>query len=81
MKATIKQQAAGYQGPVLVSVSELAKILGMARQTIYNQLSTGELPITPRRWGRGKRKKVVFDSRDVEKYINGLPIDERFTNY
>ena len=70
----------GYHGPVLVTVNELAKILGMARQTIYNQLSTGELPIIPKRWGRGKRKKVVFDSRDVQDYIDSLPIDDRFTD-
>ena len=69
-----------YQGPVLVSVSELARILSMGKQTIYNQLSTGELPIIPKRWGRGKRKKVVFDSRDVQAYIDALPIDERFTD-
>ena len=70
----------GYHGPVLVTVNELAKILGMARQTIYNQLSTGELPIIPKRWGRGRRKKVVFDSRDVQAYIDDLPIDDRFTD-
>ena len=73
-------EATNYQGPVLVSVNELSKILGMARQTIYKQLSTGELPIVPKRWGRGKRKKVVFDSRDVQAYIDGLPIDDRFTD-
>jgi len=70
----------GYQGPVLISVNELAKILSMAKQTVYNQLSTGELPIIPKRWGKGKRKKVVFDSRDVKKYIDSLPIDDRFTD-
>jgi len=75
---TLKQDR--YQGPVLLSVNELAKILGMARQTIYNQLSTGELPIVPKRWGRGKRKKVVFDSRDIQAYIDSLPIDDRFTD-
>ena len=74
------KQTAGYQGPVLLSVSELAKVLNVARQTIYNSLSCGDFPIVPRRWGRGKRKKVVFDSRDVEQYINGLPVDERFTD-
>ena len=31
-------------------------------------------------WGKGKRKKVVFDSRDVKKYIDSLPVDERFTD-
>ena len=73
-------ETTNYQGPTLISVNELAKILGMGRQTIYNQLSTGELPIIPKRWGRGKRKKVVFDSRDVQAYIDGLPIDDRFTD-
>ena len=69
-----------YQGPVLVSVNELVKIIGVARQTIYNQLSAGEFPITPKRWGRGKRKKVVFDSRDIKSYIDLLPVDARFTD-
>ena len=73
-------ETTNYQGPVLISVNELASILSMAWQTVYNQLSTGELPIVPKRWGRGKRKKVVFDSRDVQAYIDGLPIDDRFTD-
>ena len=79
MKTTTTKQAA-YNGPVLLSVKELAEVLNLGRQTVYNQLSTGELPIVPKRWGKGKRKKVVFDSRDVEQYINGLPVDERFTD-
>ena len=69
-----------YRGPVLLTVGDLAKVLHMGRQTIYNLLSTGELGIVPRRWGKGKRKSVVFHSDDVQSYINSLPVDSRFTD-
>jgi excisionase family DNA binding protein len=61
----------------LLTVEETARRLGLAKQTIYNGISRNSvqtLPIRPKRYG----KKVLFDSRDVEKFIESLPYaDER----
>jgi excisionase family DNA binding protein len=67
-----------YQEPrKLLTVEETARRLGIAKQTIYNGIarnSTQVFPIKPKRWG----KKVLFDSKDIEKFITGLPYtDER----
>ena len=56
----------------LLTIKQVAECLGIATQTIYNGLARGTLkpfPIRPKRWGR----KVLFDSRDVDAFIDGLP--------
>lgn len=53
----------------LQSPEELAKTLGLARQTIYNRISTGA-PLPPyKKIGR----LVRFSSEDVEHWISELP--------
>jgi len=56
----------------LLNIREVADRLGIAQQTIYNGLSRRTqkpFPIPPKRWGR----KVLFDSRDVDNYIDSMP--------
>ena len=58
----------------LIGIKELAHRLGISQQTIYNGISKKsnyDFPIKPKRWGR----KVLFDSQDVERFINNLPYD------
>ncbi len=55
----------------LFSVEEAAHYLGLSPRTIYNQIgpkSKVPFPIKPRRIGR----KVLFDVRDLDKYVNSL---------
>ena len=59
---------------MLLSVGETARRLGIAEQTIYNGISIKSkqtFPLKPKRWGR----KVLFDSRDVQDFIDKLPYD------
>ena len=69
------EKAKIYQEPrMLLSIKEAARRLGIAEQTIYNGISRKTdrtFPIKPKRWG----KKVLFDSRDVESFIENLPYD------
>jgi predicted DNA-binding transcriptional regulator AlpA len=56
----------------LLNIREVAERLGIAQQTIYNGLSRRTqkpFPIRPKRWGR----KVLFDSRDVDSFIDSMP--------
>lgn len=53
----------------LLSVNELAEILGLSPQTIRNKMSQGLFPIKHKKIGR----LVRFDSRELEKYLRGLP--------
>jgi excisionase family DNA binding protein len=57
----------------LLPIKETARRLGVAERTIYNGLSRGTFPIKAKRWGR----KVLFDIRDVEDFINGLPYKDK----
>lgn len=53
----------------LVDIKELSARLGMAPQTIRNQLSLGTFPLPPRRVGRLLRWPLW----EVEEFIRGLP--------
>ena len=56
----------------LLNIREVAGRLGIATQTVYNGISRKSLkpfPIRPKRWGR----KVLFDSRDVDRFIDSMP--------
>jgi excisionase family DNA binding protein len=56
----------------LLNIKEVAERLGIAQQTIYNGISRSTMkpfPIRPKRWGR----KVLFDSRDVDQFIDSMP--------
>jgi excisionase family DNA binding protein len=58
-------------GKRLLSVKETAKMLGISRRTIYNQIgkkSKKRFPIKPKRIGR----LVKFDIRDIENYIKSI---------
>jgi predicted DNA-binding transcriptional regulator AlpA len=60
---------------MLLSVEETAKRLGIAPQTVYNGISRKSkkpFPLRPKRWGR----KVLFDSLDVDRFIDSLPYSE-----
>jgi predicted DNA-binding transcriptional regulator AlpA len=69
------EKAKIYMEPrMLLSIKETARRLGIAEQTIYNGISRRSdrsFPIKPKRWG----KKVLFDSRDIEQFIENLPYD------
>ena len=54
---------------ILLSVVELACILGIRPQTIYNKMSQGLFPIKHKKIG----KLVRFDSRELDKYLDSLP--------
>jgi excisionase family DNA binding protein len=53
----------------LLTVAEVAEKIGLARQTVYNQMSQGLFPVKHKKIGR----LVRFDSSEIEKYIDKLP--------
>jgi excisionase family DNA binding protein len=55
----------------LLPIREVAQRLGISPKTVYNGLNRGTFPIRAKRWGR----KVLFDIRDVQSFINELPYD------
>ena len=60
----------------LLNIKEVAERLGIAQQTIYNGISKRTpkpFPIRPKRWGR----KVLFDSRDVDRFIDEMPYQDQ----
>ena len=65
-----------YQEPrMLLSVEETARRLSIAPRTIYNGIGRRakvRFPIPVKRFG----KRPLFDSRDVEAFIDSLPHDE-----
>ena len=50
-------------------IHELAEYLGLSSQTIYNQLSAETFPIRTKRMGR----RLLWDRRDVDRYLDQLP--------
>ena len=59
-----------YQEPRrLLKVQDVAFRLGIAKKTISNELSKGCFPLKAKRYGR----RLLFDSHDVEKFIEKLP--------
>lgn len=50
-----------------LSLPETAATLGIAAQTIRNQLSQNRFPIPARRVG----DRVIFSMRDIEKFLSG----------
>lgn len=53
-------------GRLVLDIDELADALGLAKQTVYNQLSDGTLPIPTRK----QRKRIFADARDVAEYLD-----------
>jgi len=56
----------------LYNVEETAEYLGISPKTIRNQLgpkASIQFPIKPKRIG----KRVLFDIRDIDNYIDGIP--------
>jgi predicted DNA-binding transcriptional regulator AlpA len=53
----------------LIDIKELSQRLCLSQGTIYNGLSKGTFPLRPKRFTR----KLVWDSRDVDKFIESLP--------
>jgi len=53
---------------LLVSVPEVAYMLGISAQSVYNQLSQKSFPIKALRIGR----LVKFRMKDVERYVEEL---------
>ena len=50
-------------------VEDLAHYIGLAPQTIKNQLYAGRFPIPPTRLGR----KLLWDKKLVDKFLDNLP--------
>ncbi|MFA5183892.1 MAG: hypothetical protein WC405_21530 [Syntrophales bacterium] len=64
---------------MLLSVEETARRLSIAPRTIYNGIgrrAKQRFPIPVKRFG----KRPLFDSRDVEAFIDSLPTDETLDN-
>jgi len=53
----------------MLSVKELSQYIGLAPQTIKNQLYAGRFPIPPTRLGR----KLLWDKKLVDKFLDKLP--------
>lgn len=56
----------------LLSIEETATYMSISAKTIRNRLgprATDPFPITAKRFG----KRVLFDIRDIDKYIDGMP--------
>ena len=52
----------------MFSIKELAHYIGLAPQTIRNQLYAGRFPIPPKRLGR----KLLWDKKTVDRYLDRL---------
>jgi excisionase family DNA binding protein len=52
---------------MVLSVKEMADLLGCSEQAVYKQVYRQSLPY--RKFGR----KVIFLRQEVEAYLNGLP--------
>ena len=52
----------------MLSLRELAHYIGLAPQTIKNQLYAGKFFIPPKRIGR----KLLWDKKTVDKYLDRL---------
>ena len=52
----------------MLDINELSFYIGLAVQTIRNQLSCGDFPIPPKRLGR----KLLWDKRVIDNYLDGL---------
>lgn len=58
--------------PRLLNINQTANYLGLSPKTIRNRLgprAPNPFPVKPKRVGR----KVLFDRRMLDKYINSLP--------
>ena len=55
-------------GKRMLSVDELGHYIGLAPQTIKNQLYAGRFPIPPKRLGR----KLLWDKKMVDRYLDRL---------
>lgn len=58
--------------PRLLSVEETARYLSLAPKTIRNRLgpkAPDPFPVKPKRIG----KRVLFDKKDLDRYIDQLP--------
>ncbi len=55
--------------PRLLRIEQAAAYLGLSPKTISNRLSDGTFPVKSKRIGR----TVLFDLRDLDKYVDELP--------
>lgn len=53
----------------LLTVAEVAKLLGISSGHIYNMIHKGE--ITPLRLGRKKRAAIRFSRKQIKEFIGG----------
>ena len=53
----------------MLDIKELAIRIGLAPQTIRNQLNCGTFPIKTKKLGR----KLVWDIKDVDRFLDNLP--------
>lgn len=52
----------------MLDINELSFYIGLAVQTIRNQLSCGTFPIPPKKIGR----KLLWDMIDIDNYLDNL---------
>ncbi len=52
----------------LLSIEEAGIYLGLSPRTIYNGISKKTFPVKPKHIG----KRVLFDIRDLDAYVDGL---------
>lgn len=53
-------------GRLVLTLEEVADTLGMAVQTVYNQIYDGSFPIPMRKQGR----RLVADARDIAEHLD-----------
>ena len=52
---------------MILSVKQVAELLGCEQQAVYARVYRGALPA--KRWGR----KIVFIKKDLEEFLDALP--------
>ncbi|UCE50834.1 MAG: helix-turn-helix domain-containing protein [Desulfobacterales bacterium] len=58
----------------LLSINDTAKYIGIAPKTLRNRIcrkSENPFPVKPKRIG----KKVLFDRKDLDKWIDSIPYE------
>ncbi|MCA7085814.1 helix-turn-helix domain-containing protein [Cupriavidus sp. DB3] len=58
--------AARFEGRVLLRLDDVCDVLGIQKQTAYNQISAGSFPVAMRKEG----KALVCDIRDLAEYLD-----------
>jgi excisionase family DNA binding protein len=67
-----------YQGIVLLTAAQVAKLLSLKPSTVYDAALRGRLPCV-RLWEGHRRAVVRFDLEEIEKLIRGRSVPAKVT--